>query len=172
MQLGVLLLSPLGGDVALDLPFTPVTADCADVIPVRPELATPEVPLYRGDAVEHLAGGEAFDHPHDLRRAVRGDGLHEEVHVVSVRPDLQERNLIPDRDLEADVSEHLVYVRRDHRTPVLRRTDDVVEQDGDVVAAVDALTHTPSLSQPDAASRGVSTLNGMKNEAEWSCQWR
>jgi hypothetical protein len=30
----------------------------------------------------------------------------------------------------------------------------VVEQDGDIVAAVDVLTHPPSLSQSDAASRG------------------
>src|SRR5574337_131014 len=144
MQLSVLLLSPLGGDVALDLPFTPVTANRADVVPVRPELAAPEVPLHRGDPAEHLAGGQALDHPRDLRRAVRGDCLHEEVHVVLVRTDLQERDLVPSRDIEADVSEHLVYVRRDHRTPVLRRIDDVVEQDGDVVAAVNALTHTRS----------------------------
>jgi len=33
------------------------------------------------------------------------------------------------------------------------------------VAAVDAFTHPPSLSQPDAASRGVSTLNGMNNDS-------
>ncbi len=159
MQLGVLLVPPLGGDVALDLAFAPVPADRADLVPVRPELAPPEVLLHRGDPPEHLARGQALDHTHDLRRAVRGDRLHEEVHVVPVRPDLQERDLVPRRDLEADVSEHLVHVRRDHCAPVLRRTDDVVQQDGDVVAAVDVLTHTPSLSQPDAESRGVSTRN-------------
>ncbi len=159
MLLSVLLLPPLGGDLALDLAFASVTADRADVVPVRPELAAPEGLLHRGDAAEHLAGGQALDRAHDLRRAVRGDRLHEEVHVIPVRPDLQKRDLVPGCHLETDVTEHLVHVRRDHRTPVLRRTDDVVEQDGVVVAAVDVLTLTPSLSQPDAVSRRVSTRN-------------
>ena len=168
VELGVLLLPALLDNVALDLPFAPVATDRADVVPVRPELAAPEVLLDRGHPAEDLPGGATLDDPDQLRWAVRRERLHQEVYVVPVRADLQERDLVPGRDLEADVSEPRVHVRRDHRTPVLRRTDDVVEQDGDVVAAVDVFTHPPSLSQPDAASRGVSTLNGMKQQrGEW-----
>lgn len=169
VHLGVFLLPPLGGDVSLNLPFAPVTANRADGVPVRPALAAPAVRLHRGDPTDHLAGGKALDHPHDLRRTVQGDRLHEDVHVVPVRADLQKGDLVPSRDLEADVSEPRVHVRRDPRTSVLRRTDDVGEQDGDVGAAVDALTHTPSLSHPDAARRGVSTLNEMNLPAGNEC---
>ena len=159
MELGVLLLPSLGSNVPLDLAFAPVAADRADVVPVRPELPAPEGFLDRGHPTEDLAGRQALDPPHHLRRAVWGDRLHEKVHVVPIRPYLEERDLVARRDLQAAVPEHLVHVRRYHGAPVLGRTHDVVEQDGDIVAAVDMFTHALSVSQPDAVSRGVWTLN-------------
>jgi len=154
MEIGVLMLPPLGDDVSLDLTFAPVTADRADVVPVRPALAAPEVLLHRGDSAEHLAGGQALDHPHDLRRAIRGDRLYEEVRVVPVCPNLEEDDFIPFDDLQANVPQHRIHLGREDGSPILRWTREVVQQDGDIVAAVDVLTHTPSLSQPDATSRG------------------
>jgi hypothetical protein len=74
--------------------------------------------------------------------------------VVPVRPDLEEPDLIASRDLQAHVPERLVHLVRADRPPVLRRTDEVIQQGGDIVAAVDVLTHAPNVSQPDAASRG------------------
>lgn len=157
MQLGVLLLPALRRDVPLDLDFTPVETDGADVAPVRPELAAPEVFFHSRHSAEHLASGEALDHPHDLGGALQGNRMHQEVHVVPVCADHEKRDLVARRDLQEDVPEHLVHVRRDHRAAVLPRADKVLEQDGDIAAAMDVFTHAPRLPQPDAASRGVWT---------------
>lgn len=154
MELGVLLLPALLDDVALNRPFAPVAADRTDVESIRPELSTPEIVLDRGDAAEDLPSRETLDNPDQLRRAVRWDRLHQEVHMIPVCPNLQENDVIPFGDLQTDISEHHIHLGREDGPPVLRRTHEVVEQDGDIVAAVDVLTHPPSLSQSDAASRG------------------
>jgi len=154
MELGILFLPPLRRNVPLDLTLAPVAADRADVVPIRPELPAPQVLLHGRHPAEHLASRQTLDDSDQLGRTVRRDRLHEKVHVIPVRPNLEERNLIPRGNLQADVPEHLVDLRREHRPPVLGRTDDMVQEDGHIVAAADVLTHTPSLSQPDAASRG------------------
>jgi len=154
MELGVLLLPPLDCDVAPDFAFATMPANRADVEPVGPELAAPEVLFDRWHPAEHLPGGETLDHPDELRRAVRRDCLHEEVHVIPVRPNLQKRDLVPCGNLQTDVPEDRVHLCREHGPAVLRGTDDMVEQNGDIVAAVDVLTHVPQLTTPDAASRG------------------
>jgi len=158
MELGVLLLAPLAGDVAPDLAFATMLTNRAEVGPVGPELAPPQELLDRGDPPEHFTGGETLDDLDELAGAVRRNRLHEEVHVVPVGPDLQERDVVPGGNLQADVPEGRIHLGGKHRPAVLRRTDQMVEQDGDIVAPVDVFAHTPSLPQrPDAASRGVST---------------
>ena len=160
MEPGVLLLAPLASDVAPDLAFAAVLADRTEVGPVGPELPTPEVLLDRGDPPEDLSGGETLDDPDKFAGAVRWNRLHEEVHMVSVGPDLQKRNVIPGGNLQTDVPEGRVHLGGEHRPAVLRGTDQMVEQDGDIVAPVDVFAHAPSLPHgPDAASRGVSTRN-------------
>ncbi len=160
MELGVLLLAPLAGDVAPDLAFAAVLADRTEVSAIRPELSTPEVLLDRGDPPEDLSGRETLDDPDELAGAVRRNRLHEEVHVVPVGPDLQERDVVPGGNLQTDVPEGAVHLGGEHRPAVLRGADQMVQQDGDMVAPVDVFAHTPSLPHgPDAASRGVLTLN-------------
>lgn len=160
MELGVLLLAPLASDVAPDLPFAAVLANRTEVGAVRPELPTPEVLLDGGDPSEDLSGSETLDDLDEFAGAVRWNRLHEEVDVVPVGPDLQKRNVVPSGNLQADVPEGRVHLGGEHGPAVLRGADQMVQQDGDIVAPVDVFAHTPSLPHgPDAASRGVSTLN-------------
>lgn len=146
MELGVLLLPVLLDEIALDLPFAPVAANGTDVAPIRPARPAPEIFFDRGDSAEDLSGRETLDDPDQLRRTVRWDRLHQAVHMIPIYPNLQEADVIPFGDLQADVSEYRIHLGREDGPPVLRRTHEVVAQDGDVVAAVDVLTHTPSLS--------------------------
>jgi hypothetical protein len=159
MELGVLLLAPLASDVASDLAFATVLADRTEVGPFGPELPTPQELLDGGDPPEDFSGGESLDDPGEFAGAVGRNRLHEEVHVVPVGPDLQKRNVVPGGNLQTDVPEGRVHLGGEHRPAVLRGADQMVEQDGDIVATVDVFAHTPSLPHgPDAASRGVSTL--------------
>ena len=156
MELGVLLLAALASDVAPDLAFATVLADRTEVGPIGPELPTPQELLDGGDPSEDFAGGETLDDPGEFAGAIRRNRLHEEVHMVPVGPDLQKRNVVPSGNLQTDVPEGRVHLGGEHRPAVLRRADQMVEQDGDIVAPVDVFAHTPSLPHgPDAASRGV-----------------
>ena len=159
MELGVLPLAPLVGDVASDLAFATMLTDRIEIGPVGPEFPSPQEFLDGGHPAEHFPGGKTLDDLGESAGAVPWDRLHEEVHVVPVGPDLQKRNIVPGSNFQADVPEGRVHLSRKDCPAVLRRTDQMVEQDGDIVAPVDVFTHAPSLPQrPDAASRGVLTL--------------
>ena len=71
--------------------------------------------------------------------------------MVFVRPDLQERDLVPVADVEADALEDRLHLIGDDRAPVLGRADRVVEQRGDVVTLVDVFAHanTSYRARPD-----------------------
>ena len=104
-------------------------------------------------------GGKTLDDLGKFAWAVPWDRLHEEVHVVPVGPDLQKRNIVPGSNVQADVPEGRVHLGGEHRPAVLRRTDQMVEQDGDIVTPMDMFAHAPSLPhRSDAASRGALTL--------------
>src|SRR3989338_5774951 len=90
--------------------------------------SAPELLLYRRHPVEHLPGGQTLDDPNEPGGTLGRDRLHEEVHVVPIRPTLQKRDLLPRGDLRADVPKHRIYHRRDHRPAVLGRTDNVVSK--------------------------------------------
>lgn len=126
MELGIPFLPPLRRNVPLDLPLGPVAADRVDVVPIPPELPAPQVLLHGRHTAEHLVSRRTLDDLDQFGRVVRRDRLHEKVHVIPVRPDLEKLDLIPRGDLQADVPEHLVDLRREHRPPVLGRTDDMV----------------------------------------------
>ena len=156
MELGVLSLASLMGDVAPDLVFAAMLTDRAEIGPVGPELASPQELLNSGHPAEHFTGGKTLDDLREFTGAVGWDRLHEEVHVVPVGPDLQKGNVVPGGNVQADVPEGRVHLGGEHRPAILRGTDQMVEQDGDIVAPVDVFAHASSLPQrPDAASRGV-----------------
>jgi len=59
VQLTVLLLPPLTGDVVTDRLLTAVTPDGVDVVAARPERAAPELLLHRRNTPEDLTGRDA-----------------------------------------------------------------------------------------------------------------
>ncbi len=75
-------------DVVTDRPLVAVSTDGAREIAVRPELSTPQLPLDLRAPSEDLPCGQALDDRHQPRHAIGWDRLHQEVHVILVRPDL------------------------------------------------------------------------------------
>jgi hypothetical protein len=141
VQKTVLLLPTLAGDIVADRLLAAMTPDGVNVVAARPERPAPELLPHRRDAPEDLTGRDALDRRHDPGRAVVGDRLHQEVDVVLIGTDLQERDLVAIADVEADALECRVYRLRDHGPPVLGRADQVVEQRRDVVSLMDMFTH-------------------------------
>lgn len=133
VQAVVLLLFALARRILADRRLTPVATHRVAVVAARPERAAPQLRLDRRYAQEHLAGRDALDRPRDLGRAVGRDRLEQEMNVVTVSPDLKERDLVAVTAVEAvaDVEAYLLErptdLSRDHRPPVLGRADQVIE---------------------------------------------
>ena len=60
-------------DVLLDAVLVAVLPDRAHEVPIRPELAAPQLLLHLRAGGEDLFGGDALDGLHDLLRAVGRD---------------------------------------------------------------------------------------------------
>ncbi len=74
------------------------------------------------------------------------------MNVILIGADFQKLDLVSPLDGQTHFFDHLVYLRIDHRSPVLRRKDQVIEQDRDVMAFMEIDTHPANLLHP--ASRG------------------
>ncbi len=122
----------------------------ADEVAVSPELPTPQLLLDFGAGAKNLSRRDALDDLHDPLRAVRRHGLQQKMHVVALRADLKERDLVALADFQARLFELLIHRLAEDHPPVLRWTDDVVHQHRDVVALTDVLAHARSLALPAA----------------------
>ena len=130
--------------------LVPVATDRVDVIAARPKSAAPQLSFDAWDAPKNLASGNTLYRLNDLRRTHRRHGLNEEMHVIFVRANLDEPNLVAIANVEANIAKRRIDFIREDRTAVLRRTDNVVEQHGDVVAFVDEVAHISTSYQISA----------------------
>src|ERR1044071_2373454 len=111
MQLLVLFFPALLFDVLANHLLVAVLTYDADVVAVRPELAAPQPLLHLWTGRKDFPRRDALDDLHDLLRAVHRHRLHQKMHVVFVRADLQKRDLKTFADFHANLFELLVYVR-------------------------------------------------------------
>ena len=151
MQLLILSFPALLLDVLADHLLVAVLPDCADVIAIRPELAAPQLLLYIGAGRKDFSRRDALDDLHDLLRAIPGHRLHQKMHVVFVRADLQKRDLMSLADFDTNLFEFLVYLRAKDYSAVLGWTHDVVQQYRNVMALVDETTHSSIIISQQAA---------------------
>ena len=121
--------------------FIAMTSNSTDKVAFGPEFPTPQLLFDCGHSFKHFARRNAFDGLHNLRRTIRGNRLNEKVHVVFIRADLQENNRIPFGDVQTDLFEYCIDFRTKHNPAILGRTDDMVDQDGNVVPLMTIVTH-------------------------------
>ena len=95
---------------------------------------------------------DALYHPHQLRHAIHRHTLHQKMHMISIRANLQKFHLVALFNLYARLLQHLVNFAIYYRSPILRRKYQVIHQHRDIVALVDILAHPSSLT--NAASGG------------------
>ena len=82
-------LPPLFADVVLDGFAIATIADCPDVVPISPELSTPEFGFHLGK-LEAGFGGEGFDETNDLASGVFWEELAEDMDVVLVESNVMD----------------------------------------------------------------------------------
>ena len=138
--------------VSPDHPFVPVLAHRAGEIPIRPKLPSPELLLYLRTPLKHLSCRQTLHQGHHLGHTVGRHGLHQKVNVILIGADFQKLDLIAPLNGQTHFFDHFVNLGIDHRSPVLRRKDEVIEQYRDVVTLMQIDTHPANLLH--AASGG------------------
>jgi hypothetical protein len=137
----VFLLAALVFYILGDPLFASVFPYGRDVVTVRPEFSSPELFLDFRHSGEDLSRRDAFHDASDLGRSIRRDGLDEKVDMVLVRAYLEKVDLVTKGDVLADFLHDHVHFLGDDRSSVLGRTDEVVDQNADVVTFVDIGAH-------------------------------
>ena len=129
-------LPTLISDVLFDDSFAASTADGGDVVAVRPELASPEFFLERGDEFEKLARCDTLDEPNDLSSGVFGKESEEQMHMVLVEPYGMDINRIPLFEPAHDVPHELRNAGVKERLTIFYGELDVVVAFGGIVIPV------------------------------------
>jgi hypothetical protein len=133
MPLRIGFFTALLPDLCANDGFIPMTTYGTDAIPFRPQFATPQTLFDCRDAVQDLAGREAFDDLDHLGWALVRHRLHQKMDMIFLRANLQKGYVIPLGDVSADVSEYGVDFWIKDDPAILRRTHDMVKQGRDVV---------------------------------------
>ena len=126
----------------------PVSADGVHVEPTGPEMASPEYFLEFGMQAEHFFRREMFRCFDDLCGCHHGHGLDEKVYMVLICSNLDVVQFIMLFNFIADIFEGLFVLFHKDLPPVFGRTDQVVEEESDVVAFVNVLAVGHGTSLP------------------------
>ena len=158
METSVLVLASLVADIRCNGLFVSMLSNRVYEVPVSPEFPSPKLFLYMGGLGKDLSGGEAFHHSNNLGWTVGWNRLDEEVDMIFVCSNLDEFQFIPFGYFKTGLFEDLVYLFIDNHTSILGGTDKMVQENRNIMALMEVLTHSPSLPEnTDAASRGVFT---------------
>ena len=101
MEFNIFFLSALFFNVVGHSLFTILSAHRTDVIPVWPELSTPELFFDLGNSLEDLLGGNTLHGLDDVLWKHHWYWLDEEVHMILVCPNLEEMEVIALSDGQA-----------------------------------------------------------------------
>ncbi len=121
--------STLVFNIVLDCLFVGVLANRVYIIPLCPELSTPQFLLHFGMLCEDVLGRDAFDDAHEVGGSDIGNGLDEEMDMVFVRSHLVESNLVSLLDAAAHVLQRLGDLRGEYVPSVFHWADEVVQEE-------------------------------------------
>jgi len=62
--------------------------------------------------------------------------------MIFIRTNFQENNCLPFGDVQTDLFENRINTGVEHDAAIFRRTDQMIHQDGDMVALMDIFAHT------------------------------
>ena len=141
LTIGVSLLLDVFGNCIL----APMFANSAGKIPIGPEFSSPELLLHLRAPFEDLPCGKALNRGYYLGHGVDWDGLHEKMHVVLVRADLQEFHLVPVFYLYTYLFHYRIHILVEDGTPVLCGKNQMVYKYRDIMALMEVFAHLTTL---------------------------
>jgi hypothetical protein len=130
------------------------------VVSARPELTAPEHLLHFGVYAKDFLCRDALDDLDNCLWGHHGDTLNEKVDMVFICPNLHEMDLMSFPDPRTYLLQSIFDVFRKDLPSVLRRADDVVEQEGLVVSLENMFAHPSILAE--AAVSGDTFKKGIR----------
>jgi hypothetical protein len=109
-----------------------------------------------GCTLENLAGGDAFDNPHDLGWTVGRNRLHQKMDMILIRSNFQKDDFVAFGNFQANGFEFFINFSGKNYPPVLCRTHDMIDQDGYIMAFTNQPTHLDILSDGSPSGKPIS----------------
>ena len=132
-----LLLDILASDCCIAL--TPYRTDKGAF---GPKCAAPSWLFDRRHSFTYFSRSHTFDGLHNLRWTVHAHRRNQAGHMIFISTDSQEDHGIPFGNLHTDLFEHGIDTGVKHDASLFCRTDQMVHQDGDIVALMEIFAHT------------------------------
>jgi hypothetical protein len=144
-----------------------MTPDGADQVACGPPVAPPSWFFARRDSFTDFPGCTTGAGLHTRGWAVGGNRRHEAVHMLVIRAHLSANHRLPCGHVQPDLLEPRSDTRVTHDTSILRRTDPMRHQDGDIVARMDIFAHTSDhhCSKPAKQASGNLTLRDLRRHS-------
>ena len=148
--------SALVFDIVRDDGRVPEFAHRVHIVPLRPELATPQLLFHLGVFAEDHLRGDTLRELGEARGRILGDGLDEEMDVVFVSAHFVVSDFVPLLDTEAGFFERFHDFGSEDVPAILCWANEVVQEEVLVVALEDVLIHPLILTpeDPEAELRG------------------
>ena len=137
----LLIPRTLTSDVLLDARFVALLPYGTHKIPVAPKLSSPQLLLYLWTGCQYLPCRDALDDLYDSLRTIHWHRLHQKVHMVLVCTNFDECHLISFADFHTCLFELFVHWRREHHSPILCRTHNVVQKNRYLMTLMDIAAH-------------------------------
>ena len=141
MKLFIFLFPSLLTDVVPKIFFISMTTYRIDEEPLRPELSAPQLLFNLWNTFEYLPGCYTFHNLAEPARTVCRHRLKQKMNMVGVRPNFNETHLITTTYLKTNLFQFCVYLFRKNNPAVFCRTDQMIQQNRNIVLFVDKCAH-------------------------------
>jgi len=121
--------------------LTPMPANCAREVSIRPKRPSPQLLLNMRTTAKYLSRRKTLYQPHKLRHSIRRNRLGQKMNMVLIRTDFQKLHLVTLLDFKTHIPQHDVHVLIDHSSTVIGWKNQTVKQYRNVMALVNILTH-------------------------------
>jgi hypothetical protein len=133
--------------------FVPISPNSIDVIPTRPEIATPQQLLHFRMPFEYLFSCNTFYGLHNVPWTQHGYTLYQKMYMFLICSNFHKMYLVPLVYPYTYIFQCFSHLFCNNLSSVFCRTDNMIQKKTFVMPFVNMFTHTPLY--PDAEHRGI-----------------
>lgn len=132
---------PLLFDIITYCVLIPMLSYSTNKVYIRPELPTPKLLFYVRAPLEYFPDSNAFYDRYYPGQAVRWNRLHEKMHMIGIRTNLQKLHLITLLNFYTYLLHHFIHILIEHYPPVLCGKHQMIDKHRNVIALMNIFAH-------------------------------